>query len=69
MVGVFAGKYKRVYNSGSIRCDVGYGGCKTVSFKRSGARRQAKGTRQGEKGEIVEAVEIVKIVEAVEIVN
>ena len=38
MVGIVAEKYGRVYNSGFIRCDVGYGGC-----KREGDRRQQAG--------------------------
>ena len=49
LVGVFAGKYRRVYNSGSIRCDVGYIVGKGMSFKRNGAKLQAQGARKGEK--------------------
>jgi hypothetical protein len=48
-VGVFAGKYRRVYDLGVSSCDIGYTGGEGISFKRSGARRQAQGrAREGD---------------------
>ena len=49
MVGDVAEKYGRVYDSGPISCDLGYAGCKRVSFKRNGARHKAQGTRKARK--------------------
>ena len=46
LVGILAEKYGEVHDSGLIPCDLGYAGCKGMSFKRNGARHQAQGVRK-----------------------